>query len=220
MTTRARWSLPPISEGPSARPATKPPSLKRNRSHAGPTLGVFTLVTSMAANGVGREEVVQCRVRLIRRFLGEEVAAVEAIATHIVRPLPPDGEGVVPCGYRPSIAPEGKDRAGDPAPTTVGLVVPVVERGRRAVLLADGMQRRGVAEGPQVFGADRGGAGVRGCGPAVEHVVEEELGVRPDESLGQAFWGSQEGPVPEADSEGGIGAAEGLARAADVEDRE
>ena len=65
--------------------------------------------------------------------------------------------------------------------------------------LADGVQRRGVAEGPQVFGADRGGEGVGRGRPAIEHVVEEELGVGPDEPLGQPVRRGQEGPDPEAE---------------------
>jgi len=152
------------------------------------------------------EEIVQSLVGFFRRFLGEEVAAIEGVAAHIVGPVTPDGERVVPRRHDPPPAPEGQKRAGDPARPLIGGVVFAIEGGGGAVLLADGVDGRGIAEGPQIFGAHRRGEGPRHGRPTIEHVVEDELRLGPDQALGDWMRRGEEGPDPVVEREGGVGA--------------
>lgn len=146
------------------------------------------------------------------------VAAIEGVAAHIVGPVTPDGERVVPRRHDPPPAPEGQKRAGDPARPLIGGVVFAIEGGGGAVLLADGVDGRGIAEGPQIFGAHRRGEGPRHGRPAIEHVVEDELRLGPDQALGDWMRRGEEGPDPVVEREGGVGATERLPGRDDVED--
>ena len=60
-----------------------------------------------------------------RRFLGEVMAAIDALAFDLVGPIAPDRDDVVPARHAASLAPQGLNGAGD-APA--GLLVGFVER--------------------------------------------------------------------------------------------
>src|SRR5919204_785707 len=112
-----------------------------------------TLRASGTQGGL-REEAAEVAGGLLGSLLGEEVSGLDRPAAHLLGPRPPDRERVVPGGDRAGLAPQGKGRAGDPPPATVGLVVLVVQGRGGAVLLADGMDGGGVAELGDVLGAD------------------------------------------------------------------
>src|SRR4029453_1361534 len=71
-------------------------------------------------------EVACC---LVGSFLREEVPGRDRAAVHLLGPGSPYLQRLVPAGDGAALTPQGKRRAGDSPPSTVGFVVLVVERG-------------------------------------------------------------------------------------------
>ena len=88
------------------------------------------------------EEGSQRPIGLVGRFLGEVVAAIEGVARDVVGPIAPDGENVVPSLELRTPTPQGEHRAGDAAPSAIGLVVLAIDAGGGAVVFADGVNGR------------------------------------------------------------------------------
>ena len=97
-------------------------------------------------------------------------------------------------GTRCPLAPHRTSSGTSDRAAEVGLVVDEVDRRPGAVVLAGGVNRRGVAEAALVLG-HRLGVEVGPGAPAAEHPVEEVLGLGADHPLGQPVRLDQEEPV-------------------------
>ena len=91
------------------------------------------------------EEVEEASEGFFGRFLRYEVARGQSLAAHLLRPLPPDAEHVVGPPDEALGAPKRQKRAVDP-PIQILLVVSEVDRGRGAIVLAGGMDRRRIGD--------------------------------------------------------------------------
>src|SRR5262245_31065411 len=99
------------------------------------------------------EERAQLGEGFIGCLLRHIVSAGEGTAADIVGPVAPDGEHVVPRFELALPAPQREERATDaPSRFAVGLVMREVQRRGGAIVLADGVPRRGVAETAQILG--------------------------------------------------------------------
>ena len=169
-----------------------------------------------------RQEREQRLRRLVRRFFGQEVAAIDRAARHVVRPRAPAGEDVQrdarPAGaVRLPGAPQRQDGAGNaPAGGGVRRVVGGVER-RRAVVLAHRMQGRGVAEATQILGEDGFGYRAGNGKPAVEQPAEVEFGLRAHQPLRQRRRLEHQQPVEIGFGHARVHARENVAGGRDVE---
>ena len=97
------------------------------------------------------------------------MAAIEGLAAHVGGALAPGREDVEVFLHDAALAPEREKWAFDP-PVEVGLVMGQVDRGRGAVVLAGGMDRRGVAEAAQIFGQRLRGVDVASRAPTPRSV--------------------------------------------------
>src|SRR5262249_15510823 len=151
---------------------------------------------------------------------GDEVPGGDASAAHLAGPGLPYLQRPVPAGDRAGLTPEHQRRAGDPAPSAVGLVMLVIEGGGGAVLLADGMDPAGIAELAEISGADVRGEDIGPVRPRVEHVAHQHLRRPGDQLLGHRAGGRQERPDPEPEAKVHVRPAERLPGGDDVEHRE
>ena len=96
------------------------------------------------------EEGVQLRIGLIRRFLGEIVAAVKRPTPHVVGPVAPDRQHIVPGLQLAIAAPEGEHGANDAPLPVVRLVVGKVDGGAGSVVLAHSVDGFRIADAAEV----------------------------------------------------------------------
>jgi DNA-binding NarL/FixJ family response regulator len=105
------------------------------------------------------EEAFEGNGRLGGILFGEEVAAIDGATAYIIAPLAPNCEGTaglpIPLAECPVAAPERQQRAANPAPgCSISLIVRAVECRRRAILLADGMDVRAIAQRLHICATD------------------------------------------------------------------
>src|SRR5687768_5077497 len=160
------------------------------------------------------EEGLQLRTRLVRCFLGQIVAAGNGSTTHVVGPVTPDRQHVVPARQLSAAGPQDQHRAGNASRAAIGFVEGEIDSGRRPVVLTHGMDRGRVPDTAQVSGER-----LRMEDRAVTLEVE---GVRivADQALRKWSRLRQEEPVPVAEPEGRIRAAERFPGRDDVENGE
>src|SRR5207245_7519473 len=144
----ARWHARAPGTPPRGLHCAAAPAWAAIRSRASRSLGLIR-----SRGQLRREKGLEVAIRLVRRFFRKEVTTVEGAAADVVRPLPPDGKHVIPTLQRPLPAPEREYGASNPPPASIGLVVLMVQGGRGPVLLADRVERLGIAEAPRVLDA-------------------------------------------------------------------
>ena len=98
---------------------------------------------------------------------------VDRASAYVVGPATPHVEWIRIGSDGTGLAPQRKHRTFDPHVSAIGLVVLVVQRRGGAVLLADRMDGRGVAELADVYVAQAGRDRVRIVGPLVQHVIDD-----------------------------------------------
>src|SRR4051812_33248061 len=73
----------------------------------------------------------------------------------------------IPSVKDPTFAPKDEQRATDPPPASlIGPIVDPIQTGGRAILLADGVDVRGVTKRPNIGGLNRAREGRSWCAPA------------------------------------------------------
>ena len=122
--------------------------------------------------------------------------------------------GVVPLGDHAPVAPHDQRRALDLARAAIGLVLLEVDAHRGAIVLAHGVNRRGVARVLQKIFI---GLEIRGTLAVAE---QEADGIGADHSLGQRMCLGEKEPVPITHAEAPVGAPQRVAGGHDVEHRE
>src|SRR4029453_913856 len=162
--------------GQQSRDARLRPSLARYSSEV-------TLPSSAeeAAQGVGG---------LLGGLFWEEVPGAQGVSSSVVAPGPPQRDRPtlpgVPGIERPLGAPQGQEGAGYPTPAlTIRPVVLAIDGRGGPVLLADGVRVAGILEGLHVGGADLRGERGRGRAPSAERVVDDGIGDRRKDPLGE-----------------------------------
>src|SRR5215212_8815041 len=128
------------------------------------------------------------------------MATVDRLAPHILGPLAPDGEDVVPLLQLRALAPE----AANLAPPAIGFVVLAIDAGGGPVVLADGVDR-GLAKAVLVIGVGlrrkiRGQAAVR-----LAAAEKEVFGLRRDQALRERRRLGEKIPVPIAQAKRLVG---------------
>jgi hypothetical protein len=121
----------------------------------------------------------------------------------------------------PVLAPQRQQRGGHLLAAGRGrVVVREVGRGRGAVILAGGVDRRRIAEAPDVLAhrlrVERLATAPQGAQPAADPAVR----VEGEQVLGERLRLGEEEPVPVAEAEFPVGVAEGVPGRHDVEHRE
>ena len=138
-------------------------------------------------------------------FLGDEVATVDGAASDVAGPPLPYLQWVIPFVHRPLAAPKHLCRSLNGAlGYLVGVFVGAVHSGRGAILRAYCGDPFWVAE---LFPVDRSDVRIEhvaGRGPAVEHVIDEDLRRCGDECFRHRLGRGHERPHPEAEREFGI----------------
>src|SRR5215207_8598852 len=167
-------------------------------------------------SGLPCKKVPQRPMRLVGRLLGKVVAAIDSVARNIVGPVAPDTENVVPLLELRALAPQGQHGTGDAAAASVRLVVIAIDAGGGAIILADGVDG-GVMEAALVirvgFRREVGWQAAARLAAAEQEIVAP----RSDEVLRNRRRLRKKKPMPVAEPEGAVGAAEGVAGRDDVE---
>ncbi len=169
------------------------------------------------------EEAAQEGRRLLRNFFREEVARRDGNASHIVCPCLPDADWSphfrVPLSKGTSVAPQREDRTRDAtAGEPIFRVVLPVQRGCRAVLLADGVNGYWIAQRSDVGSTHLGVENTRRRTPRRESILNDCIRSCCEETLGQGLRLRQQRPGPKGSHESRIGELPYVLSWHDIED--
>ncbi len=159
----------------------------------------------------------------MRNFFREEVARRDGNASHIVCPCLPDADWSphfrVPLSKGTSVAPQREDRTRDAtAGEPIFRVVLPVQRGCRAVLLADGVNGYWIAQRSDVGSTHLGVENTRRRTPRRESILNDCIRSCCEETLGQGLRLRQQRPGPKGSHESRIGELPYVLSWHDIED--
>ena len=171
----------------------------------------------------GAEEFVQFFVGVVGRFFGQIVATIDRPPPHVIGPVAPHREHVVPGVELAPPAPECEHGTGNLAPAEILGVVHAIDRGASADSIhADAVDRLCVAEAAQIILDRLGGEEFRRLGAArCVAARKSQSGIGADQAFpGRSAGWARKNRVVIAKRKIGVGALKGGQGRHDVEHRQ